>query len=66
MSFLLLLAGLTAESCNNSDAHIQIADDKNIPVNVTGIEKEKNSISNEVFLNISTSKERRLRFNKGE
>ncbi len=65
MSFLLLLAGVTAESCSNSEASVQNTEDKGIPVNVTKIEKEELSIPIHVSGNISASKESRLSFKTG-
>ncbi|MFC2152496.1 efflux RND transporter periplasmic adaptor subunit [Bacteroidota bacterium] len=65
MSFLLLVVGVTAESCSNSEASVQDNDDKGIPVNVTKLEKEEFSIPINVSGNISASKESRLSFKTG-
>ncbi|MFC2104403.1 efflux RND transporter periplasmic adaptor subunit [Bacteroidota bacterium] len=65
ISFLLLLAGVTAESCSNSEASVQNKEEKGIPVNVVKIEKEKLSVPIHVSGNISSSKESRLSFKTG-
>lgn len=66
MSFILLLAGLTAESCSNQDVHIQIADNEILHGSVKRYEKEKKSMSDHVSGNIRTNNNRRLRLKKGK
>ncbi len=65
MSFLLLLAGVTAQSCSNTEASVQNKEDKGIPVQVAKLAKEKVSLPIHVSGNISASKESRLSFKTG-
>lgn len=65
MSFLFLLTAVSAQSCSNSEASTQNAEDQGIPVNVVKLEKEKVSFPIHVSGNISASKESRLSFKTG-
>ena len=65
ISSLFLLAAVSVQSCSNSEASTQNANDKGIPVNVVKLEKEEVSFPIHVSGNISASKESRLSFKTG-